>query len=170
MSILICYDGSPDSQGAIDTAGELFGGGSVTVLTIWKGFSEVLTRAGAGLAAAPLDFEDIDAASEARAQELAEDGAVRARAAGLDARPLTVESRATIWETILEQADRTHADAIMLGTRGLTGVRSLLVGSVSHAVLQHSDRPVIIVPGARIARRRAERRHRHDAAAAGHGR
>jgi nucleotide-binding universal stress UspA family protein len=166
MSILICYDGSPDSQGAIDTAGELFGGRPATVLTIWEGFTEVLTRTGAGLAAAPLDFEEIDDANEARAEELAQEGADRARAAGLDAQPLTVGSRATIWETILRQADRTNADAIMLGTRGLTGVRSMLVGSVSHAVLQHSDRPVIIVPGARIAGRRAERRHRHEAAAA----
>ena len=31
-------------------------------------------------------------------------------------------------------------------SRGLTGVQSLLLGSVSHAVLQHADRTVIVMP------------------------
>jgi nucleotide-binding universal stress UspA family protein len=46
----------------------------------------------------------------------------------------------------------------VLGTRGLTGVKSLLLGSVSHAVLQHADRPVIIVPSPETARERAAHR------------
>jgi hypothetical protein len=33
------------------------------------------------------------------------------------------------------------------------------MGSVSHAVLQHADRPVIVVPSPEVAGRRAAERH-----------
>jgi nucleotide-binding universal stress UspA family protein len=82
-----------------------------------------------------------------------------ARLAGLDAHARTAQQSLTVWGTILEQADKVGADVIVLGSRGLTGVKSLLLGSVSHAVLQHADRPVIVVPGAEVARKRADRRH-----------
>ncbi len=161
MSILLCYDGSSDSQRAIDTAGTLFPGRAAIILTIWEGFTEVLTRAGAGLAAAPLDFEEIDASNRRRATEQAQEGVQRANAAGLDARPLVVESLGAVWETVLDQAATTESEAIVLGSRGLTGVKSMLLGSVSHAVLQHADRPVVVVPCAQVSDRRAERLRRH---------
>lgn len=158
MKILICYDGSADAQAAIATAGALFAGQDATVLTVWEGLSEVIARTGAGLGAAPLDFEDIDRASEEAARERADEGAALARVAGLEAHPQVAQQESTAWATIIDQADDLGADAIVLGSRGLTGMKSLLLGSVSHAVLQHADRPVIVVPGAQVARQRAERR------------
>ena len=160
MGILICYDGSPDADQAIDRAATLFPGQAATILTIWEGFTEVLARTGAGLAAAPLDFEEIDDNSSKRAQEQAEAGAQRARAAGLDASTRIAESTGAIWETVLDEAQRCNADAIVLGTRGFTGVKSMLLGSVSHAVLQHAEQPVVVVPGAEVAAHRAQRRRR----------
>ena len=163
MRILICYDGSVDAQAAISTAGALFAGQDATVLTIWEGLSEVLARTGAGLGAAPLDFEDADRASTAAALERADEGCALARVAGLNAEPETARQDLTVWATIIDQADALGADAIILGSRGLTGMKSLLLGSVSHAVLQHADRPVMVVPGAQVARKRAERRQDRDA-------
>jgi nucleotide-binding universal stress UspA family protein len=167
MRVLICYDGSPDAEAAVDAAGSLFAGNPATILTIWEGFSEVLTRAGAGLAAAPLDFEDVDRASAEAAHERSEEGCAVARLAGLDAHARTAQRSLTVWETILDQADAIGADVIVLGSRGLTGVKSLLLGSVSHAVLQHADRPVIVVPGSQVAHKRADRRHERRARLAG---
>jgi len=37
-------------------------------------------------------------------------------------------------------------DIIVTGTRGTTGLRSLLQSSVADHVLRHSHRPVLIVP------------------------
>jgi nucleotide-binding universal stress UspA family protein len=45
-----------------------------------------------------------------------------------------------------------------MGSRGLTGVKSLLLGSVSHAVIQHADRTVIVVPSPEVAAARARER------------
>ena len=134
---------------------------------MWESFSEDVARSGAGFGAAPLDFEEIDRASAAGARDRAEEGCGLARVAGLDAQPQTAEQNLTVWATILDQADALGADAIVLGSRGLTGMKSLLLGSVSHAVLQHADRPVVVVPGAQVARKRAERRHERESGLAG---
>ena len=156
--ILVCYDGSADAQSAVDRAGELLGGEEATVLAVWEGFAEVLARTGAGYGAAAMDFERIDAESEQSARARAQAGVDRAHAAGLSAQPRVAERGATIWETILDQADAVGAAAIVLGSRGLTGIKSAWLGSVSHAVLQHADRTVIIVPSPEVAAQRAEHR------------
>jgi nucleotide-binding universal stress UspA family protein len=152
--ILLCYDGSADAQCAIDQAGEVLSGQPATVLTLWDGLAAVLARAGTGIGIGALDFEAIDAASERAARERAEEGVERARRAGLIAQPRVKERGVTIWGTILEQAD-IDASAIVLGSRRLSGIKSLLLGSVSHAVLQHADRPVIVVPSRELGAERA---------------
>lgn len=149
--ILICYDGSADARCAIDSVAELLGGQAATVLTIWGGFATVVARAGAGFGGAALDFEQIDAACKRAAGERAEEGTERARGAGLIAEPRVRERGVTIWATILEEAAALDASAVILGSRGLTGIKSLLLGSVSHGVLQHADRPVIVVPSREAA-------------------
>jgi nucleotide-binding universal stress UspA family protein len=47
---------------------------------------------------------------------------------------------------LLEVADETEADLIVVGSRGLGATPELLLGSTSTQVAQHSRRPVTIVP------------------------
>ena len=49
-------------------------------------------------------------------------------------------------ETIVQFADRINADLIVLGRKGVAGLRRLLFGSVSRYVLTHARMPVIVVP------------------------
>jgi nucleotide-binding universal stress UspA family protein len=49
---------------------------------------------------------------------------------------------------LLEVAAREQIDLIVVGRRGLGSVRELLLGSVSHYLAHHSDRPVVILPPA----------------------
>ena len=158
--ILIAYDGSADAQAAIDLAGTLMSGESATVLTVWEPFVELMARVGAGsaMAMADVDFEELDRASEQQARQQADEGVERAREVGLDANSRVRARRRSIAETILEEADAVGARVIVVGTRGLTGMKSLLLGSVSHALLQHADRPVAVVPSPEVANARAARR------------
>jgi nucleotide-binding universal stress UspA family protein len=48
-------------------------------------------------------------------------------------------------EIILYTARAEHADLIVVGSRGLGGMKGLLLGSVSHAVIQHASAPVLVV-------------------------
>jgi nucleotide-binding universal stress UspA family protein len=148
-TILLCYDGSPDARAAVRVAGSLFDGTTTIVLTVWEDLSEVVTRAGSGLAEASPDFDGIDRAREQAAGELAEEGTSHARASGLPAASSAVRCGVSIPVTILEQAATVGAEMIVLGSRGLGPLESVLMGSVSRAVLQRADRPVLVVPGPR---------------------
>jgi nucleotide-binding universal stress UspA family protein len=162
--VLLCYDGSDDAKAAIDRAGTLLKSWPAVVLSIWEPFIDVIARAGLGLAygAPSWDGDEVDAASERRATALAEEGAARARALGLEAQPRTSVRNGSVASAILDVADALDAEAIVLGSRGLTGAKSLLLGSVSHAVLQHADRPVIVVPSPAVTEARGQqRRERH---------
>jgi nucleotide-binding universal stress UspA family protein len=140
--ILICYDGSEGAERAVDMAAALLGSRDAVVLTV----APAMTFA-EGVAATsslvPGDaFEDLN---QADALRRAEAGAAHARRAGFDA-----EARATIasttWQGILDVADELDAAAIVIGSRGLGGLRELAHGSVSHDVATHARRPLLIVP------------------------
>jgi nucleotide-binding universal stress UspA family protein len=51
----------------------------------------------------------------------------------------------TVHGEILAQADRTHADLIVMGTHGRSGFQRLFLGSVTEKVLRAAKPPVLIV-------------------------
>jgi nucleotide-binding universal stress UspA family protein len=157
--IVVCYDGSADSRAAIDRAAQLMPGSVATVLVVWERILDTMARNGSlsmglGFAGAYRDDEALDAATEKAALDRATEGAKRATAAGLAARPRIVQRQGDIAEAILGVAADLEAEVVVLGTRGLAGVKSLMLGSVSRAVLHHADRAVLVVPSAEVAARR----------------
>jgi nucleotide-binding universal stress UspA family protein len=158
--VLICYDGSTDARSAIEHAGELFSGEPATVLTVWEPFVDVVARTptGFGMALGMPDIDSIDAASRENAERLAQAGVELARQVGLNAQPRICAQQRTVANTLLAEADEVGASAIVMGSRGLTGLKSLLLGSVSHAVIQHADIAVMVVPSPDVAKSRLRAR------------
>jgi nucleotide-binding universal stress UspA family protein len=74
----------------------------------------------------------------------AEAGAARARRAGLDAEARATTARTT-WRGVVDVADELEAAAIVIVSRGLSGVDEPARGSLSHDVATHARRPVLIV-------------------------
>lgn len=156
--IVISYDGSPDADAAIDQAAQLMPGAEAVVLTVWEPFISSLMRTGSmsmGLdyAAGFSDSQAIDAKYEEAALETATAGAARATAAGLEA-TAAQQRGGSIANSIIEFAAEHDADAIVLGSRGRSAAKSILLGSVSHAVLNHAGRAVLVVPSPEVADRR----------------
>jgi nucleotide-binding universal stress UspA family protein len=139
--ILICYDGSESAEHAFNAAAGVLAGRKAIVVDI----GPVLTGAESYAAVTPginiglMEDANLDAALE-RAQE----GAELARRAGFDAEA-RAELSAPTWEGIVDLCEEIDAAVIVIGSRGLTGARERLQGSVSHQVAEHSKRPVLIV-------------------------
>ena len=62
---------------------------------------------------------------------------------GLDVDGATGRCEGSLWQGILETAEDNDAAVVVMGSRGLGGVAALL-GSVSHGVLHHSKRAVLL--------------------------
>jgi nucleotide-binding universal stress UspA family protein len=153
--LLVAYDGSADAKTALEYAATLFPGHEAVVVTVWEPL--LVTLAGAESAAAGVVIpEEADEAQAATAGRVAGEGAALAVSLGLKATPRPEEDTFSVWKTIDDVADQLGAELIVTGSRGLTGLHSLLVGSVSTQVLKHARRPVLVVPSAHLAAARAD--------------
>jgi nucleotide-binding universal stress UspA family protein len=143
--LLVCYDGSEDAKHAIESAASLIGNRQALIATVWQPFAGMESLTWSGTTASGVNFVELDHAAAEGGARTADDGVRIAREAGLDAEPVTEKSAGPVWKTILELADRHDAAAIVMGCRGFTGIRSVLLGSTSSAVVHHADRPTLVV-------------------------
>jgi nucleotide-binding universal stress UspA family protein len=138
--ILFAYDGTAHSELAITIAGSLLRGGPAHVVYVWEPVADV-----PAVAFAPVVLVDTDEADEKRAREIAEAGIELARREGFDADGEAIRGANTA-RVLEDAAARVSADLIVLGSRGLNGLQSLLKGSVSRQVEHHHPAPVLVVP------------------------
>ena len=85
------------------------------------------------------------------APDVGEDDTLRAAMAKAEASGVSARAVSILGDPVLElpaYAERMAADLIVIGSRGLGGVTSALLGSVSKGVLKHAGRPVLIVRAA----------------------
>ncbi|WP_018657467.1 universal stress protein [Actinomadura flavalba] len=149
MTLLIAYDGSADAQTAIAYAGAHLKPEPAVVLTVWEPLLAQLAWAPMAAAGAmpPADEDAGKYSEETEAERLAEQGAALAREAGfLEVRPVSERSNGPTWAAIVDVAAEVDASVIVMGSRGLSAARSVLLGSVSDRVLHHANRPMLIVP------------------------
>jgi nucleotide-binding universal stress UspA family protein len=140
--ILICYDGSDDSDRAIDAAADLLGTRKAIVLDVAPPITAAESLATFSPVAPGSAFETLNLDD---AYQRAKTGAEHARHAGFTAEP-RAEIGAPTWQAIVDIADEIDASIIVLGSRGLNGLQERFEGSVSHDVAAHARRPVLIVP------------------------
>jgi nucleotide-binding universal stress UspA family protein len=114
-------------------------------VTVWQPASALDSFAWSGATATMVNFAELDRAAAEEGGRVADIGVRIAQEAGLEAEPVAVEATGPVWKTILDIADRRGAAMIVMGSRGLTGLRSMLLGSVSGAVVHHADRPMLVI-------------------------
>ena len=143
--VLFCYDGSEGAQAALAAAIELIKPTDAVVLAVWMQTVVQLARAGSFVAALPNEGE-LDQQEAAAARAVAEEGAATAREGGYNATARIAEAHESVPRTIVEIAGEIDAGLIVCGQRGRGAVSSAVLGSVSHALAAHTQRPVLIAP------------------------
>jgi nucleotide-binding universal stress UspA family protein len=148
--ILIAFDGSAAARRAVTDTAWFAQPRRVLVLTVWEAalaYGMVAGSPGVMMAPAvsPATMLDIDDELGRRAQRIASEGAELARSLRLDAQPLAMADGGDVVTTILNVAREHDAAAIVVGSRGLNGLRARLEGSTSKGVLKRASCPVLIV-------------------------
>jgi nucleotide-binding universal stress UspA family protein len=140
--ILICFDDSPDAVRAIEAAAALLGPRRAVVVVLLPRMTAAESMAATSSVVPGTAFEELN---EAEARRIADHGAEIARSAGLQAEPRGQLASST-WQGIVDVADELDVAVIVIGSRGLTGMRKVFDASLSQQVAEHAGRPVLIVP------------------------
>ena len=149
--VLIAFDGSEVSRAAVRHAAELFPGRQAVLATVWESGLAVVPAAlpgTPGLDALPPDPATVEAVGRAQVEHaaaVAADGAKLARSLGLAAEPQTVPDAANVADTLIEIARERGAAVVVVGSHGISGLRNRLLGSVSRKLIEHCDRPVLVI-------------------------
>jgi nucleotide-binding universal stress UspA family protein len=144
--ILVCYDGSENSRHGIAAIRGLFAPTEVIILTVWQPLVTKLAESGSFGVVAIDDESQADEAEERAARAAADEAAERGREAGHTVTVRVEQAMGATWAKIIEVADEIDAKLIVCGTRGRGAIKTALLGSVSHAVLTRSGRPVLVAP------------------------
>ncbi len=142
-TILVPTDFSDDAQHALDIAIEWAKkyGSRVVLLHAYHVDLPFISPAYGGDVILPdTFFTEYGDQAKKQIEELAAETASKS---GLDVSGVAVDSHA--WMAILDEAERLPADLIVMGTRGLTGIKHIALGSTAERIVRKAKCPVLTV-------------------------
>jgi len=144
--ILVCTDGSPDSEGAVTAALQLAKttGSTVFLLEVLYYMAGYELQSPDTLAPPMVNLELMQV-QETAARERLEAWRAEAAGEGVTLEP-RVRTGSSAYEGILEEVGETQPDLIIMGRHGYTGLTRLLMGSVTARVIGHSPVSVLVAP------------------------
>lgn len=137
-NILIAVDGSEESLEAVRQAVSLVQRGLRAEIALVN-----VQEPASLLELATQDSDAIAAAAVEAGEHLMAEGAALLDAAGVGySMEVVLGEPATV---LVDMAEEIDADLVLLGARGMGAIESVLVGSVSKAVISRCTRPVLVV-------------------------
>lgn len=146
-TIVVGTDGSERAEIALSAAADLAKacGAKLHIVTAYRGIESAVAGAMAAgaMVSTPPDVSDV-ADEEARSLRSAlEQRATRLRDDGIEVDCHAVSGSPV--QVLIDVAEETHADCIVVGNRGMTGAKRFL-GSVPNSLTHHAECAVLIVP------------------------
>jgi nucleotide-binding universal stress UspA family protein len=135
-SILVAVDGSPHSERAVEQAVDLARSEGASLTLVSVGMHQAVVW--------PTPYQPMasDAELEEAALAVVHEAATKVPA---DVQVATAIRLGRPADEIVKRAKEGHHDLIVMGARGRGAATSLLLGSVSHAVLNQAPEAVLIV-------------------------
>jgi nucleotide-binding universal stress UspA family protein len=146
--VIVGYDGSPQASAAVHVGALLLPHAHAWITSLWTPpFADERLRRQLWSGGRRLDefMEAVEREGEWRASRIADIGVTLARAAGWHAESLLRRVEGGEGLQLAQLAEDMAPDLVLVGARGLGGVRAVL-GSVSDMVVHYSPKPVLVVP------------------------
>ena len=139
--IVVGVDGSEHAAAALEWAIAMARGMGSEVVAVFAVSTSVYFDTGYGPVSMPVELDQ--KWREDMTRELEDVWCKSLRDAGVKYRAVMEEGRAA--SVIEKVANDTDADIVVVGRRGRGGVAELLLGSVSHELVLHCKRPVLVI-------------------------
>lgn len=149
MNILLATDGSPDAQKGVEFV-KKFSFPSSTVLTVLHIVRKKVHQTAQLLTTDRTQVAEFNKLAEDLLQVRGREGTklLEATRKALSRRELKIVENLAFGreaEEILKASKRIRADLVVVGSKGLTGLRRILLGSVSHKVVRYALCSVLVV-------------------------
>lgn len=138
QKILFATDGSENSRAAEPTVGRIARDGDTVIVL------HVVPEPPAYMIGDDYDPIELEAEFTEASEKITNEAADRLDEQGRDVRTMVVHGH--VGDSIVRKATENDVDHIVMGRRGRGTAGELLLGSVSHYVIQHSDVPVTVTP------------------------
>ncbi|OPA73414.1 universal stress protein UspA [Paenibacillus selenitireducens] len=138
--VLVPYDGSPQSKKALETAKELIQLNPNAKLEVLHVYDYMRMYMADSMLTVPssVNMEQFELA-----EQMTEDA--RKLVATVSNETHVEMRQGSPAKTILDYAKEVKCDFIVIGCRGLGAIGEMVLGSVSHNVVQHARVPVLVV-------------------------
>jgi nucleotide-binding universal stress UspA family protein len=145
-SILVATDGSPNGMRAVEVAANLAKtlNSRLAIATVILTPSYMFARTPEA-AMSPVDIDEYMKLSTAEAEKVLRGAKKRADEIGAKASTDLISNVPSVVQAIVEHAEKRNVDLIVVGTRGLSGFKKMLMGSVSSGIVTHATCSVIVV-------------------------
>lgn len=145
MKMLVCTDGSEQSKKALQEACRFahnFKNVEVTILTVYQVTYVPLEGAYGGNMSAEI-HDQLEKSKIAEGQSILEDAAQLFNNGNIANKTILKKGHPS--DVIVRESEEGEYDLIVLGSRGLGGLKRFLLGSVSNAVVQEVKTNVLII-------------------------
>ncbi|MEM1945366.1 MAG: universal stress protein [Nitrososphaerota archaeon] len=141
--VLVAVDGSENSRRAVTMAGELCGkfGAELIVLHVVPQPSYLFAVAGIP----PTSLRDYYEQARTEGEKWVSQAITDVEKFKISAKSEILEGAPSIVEAITTYAENNGVDLIVVGTKGLSGFKKLVLGSVASGVVSHANCSVLVV-------------------------
>ena len=144
--IVVAIDGSEDSMKAAEYAisiaklynAELI---AITVLTSDIGY----IYSSPGVESPPLTVKEIVLLAGDEAKKWFDEIKEKANKKGIQLKTESIVAKKSLLNTILEYVEEHNINLVVVGTRGRSGIKKMLLGSIASGLVTYSPCPVLVI-------------------------